>query len=263
MSKDGVVTRDNREDESQRTHRRYLLLAALGGSKHASATKVAAALESRVWTACPSSLRGACVERLAECLAKKRSARDALLSGQVAPADAVAEAARRAAKRKPVVQAPPPPVVKKRPKPEAPPPVRVEQRVAEAAKRPLPVQSSASATVKPPDAWAALTVAAPPAATPSPPAPQPPQQPRAPPPPTEASFAREMKRAVASFLGLHFERGRISSDAMARLGPKLAKALVAKHASRSSDFAFTDKVRSKVRKYVDEYVERKGAELRK
>ncbi len=43
----------------------------------------------------------------------------------------------------------------------------------------------------------------------------------------------------------------------------LAKALVAKHASRSSDFAFTDKVRSKVRKYVDEYVERKGAELRK
>ena len=83
------------------------------------------------------------------------------------------------------------------------------------------------------------------------------------PPPTEASFAREMKRAVASFLGLHFERGRISSDAMARLGPKLAKALVAKHASRSSDFAFTDKVRSKVRKYVDEYVERKGEELRK
>ena len=207
-------------------------------------------------------MRGACVERLAECLAKKRSARDALLSGQVAPADAVAEAARRAAKRKPVVQAPPPPVVKKRPKPEAPPPVRVEQRVAEAAKRPLPVQSSASSSIKAPDAWAALTVAAPPAATPSPPAPQPPQ-PRAPPPPTEATFAREMKRAVASFLGLHFERGRISSDAMARLGPKLAKALVAKHASRSSDFAFTDKVRSKVRKYVDEYVERKGAELRK
>ena len=263
MSRDGVVTRDNREDESQRTHRRYLLLAALGGSQHASATKVAAALESRVWTSCPSSLRGACVERLAECLAKKRSARDALLSGQVAPADAVAEAARRAAKRKPVVQAPPPPVVKKRPKPEAPPPVRVEQRVADAAKRPLPVQSSASSSIKAPDAWAALTVAAPPAATPSPPAPQPPQQPRAPPPPTEASFAREMKRAVASFLGLHFERGRISSDAMARLGPKLAKALVAKHASRSSDFAFTDKVRSKVRKYVDEYVERKGEELRK
>ena len=56
---------------------------------------------------------------------------------------------------------------------------------------------------------------------------------------------------------------RVSSDAMARLGPKLAKALVAKHASRSSDFSFTDKVRSKVRKYVDEYVERKGAELRK
>ena len=109
MSKDGVVTRDNREDESQRTHRRYLLLAALGLAKHASATKVAAALESRVWTSCPASLRGACVERLAECLAKKRSARDALLSGQVAPADAVAEAARRAAKRKPVVQAPPPP----------------------------------------------------------------------------------------------------------------------------------------------------------
>ena len=131
MSKDGVVTRDNREDESQRTHRRYLLLAALGGSKHASATKVAAALESRVWTACPASLRGACVERLAECLAKKRSARDALLSGQVAPADAVAEAARRAAKRKPVVQPAPQPVVKKRPKPEAPPPVRVEQRVAD------------------------------------------------------------------------------------------------------------------------------------
>ena len=72
-----------------------------------------------------------------------------------------------------------------------------------------------------------------------------------------------MKRAVASFLGLHFERGRVSSDAMARLGPKLAKALVAKHASRSSDFSFTDKVRSKVRKYVDEYVERKGAELRR
>jgi hypothetical protein len=50
---------------------------------------------------------------------------------------------------------------------------------------------------------------------------------------------------------------------MARLGPKLAKALVAKHASRSSDFTFTDKVRSKVRKYVDEYVERKGEELRR
>ena len=72
-----------------------------------------------------------------------------------------------------------------------------------------------------------------------------------------------MKRAGASFLGLHFERGRVASDAMARLGPKLAKALVAKHASGSSDFAFTDKVRSKVRKYVDEYVERKGEELRR
>ena len=99
--------------------------------------------------------------------------------------------------------------MKKRPKPEAP------RRCASSSAPPkrrkgLYLSNLGVIINKAPDAWAALTVAAPPAATPSPPAPQPPQQPRAPPPPTEASFAREMKRAVASFLGLHFERGRIS-----------------------------------------------------
>ena len=271
-----VARRRGGEDEGQRTQWRYLLLAALGGSQHASATKIATALESQVWTACESGLRGPCVEHLAEVLAKKRTARDALLRGAVAPAAAVAEAKRRAAKRKPVTAAPaaPAPAKRRPPPPAAPLPMRVEQRVAAAAARPLPCLSSASATVqaKPrvqpsasatvqaraPNAWAALTVGAP-AATPSPPAPSPPQPPAQ---PTEASFARKMRRAVASFLGRHLERGRINEDAMARLAPKLAKALVAKHASRSADFSFTDKVRSKVRKYVDEYVERKGGELR-
>ena len=48
--------------------------------------------------------------------------------------------------------------------------------------------------------------------------------------------AREMKRAVDAFLGLHFERGRMSSTPWPGLGPKLAKAFAPRTKSRTSDF---------------------------
>ena len=99
--------------------------------------------------------------------------------------------------------------------------------------------------------------------------PEPPDSPRAlppppPPPATERSFSRFMRKAVDAFLGRHLEGGRLDGDAFARLGPRVAKALVAKHVSASypepPDWNFRERTRAKVRAYVDDYVRRRARE---